>query len=83
MKGVKFVNRLGCRGGVYASNALALIQYHSHIVPVIEGAIIATKKKLERKSTATARKQLDKLANIMPTIDPDLVQERLYGKSNV
>ena len=64
MKGVKFVNRLGCRGGVYASNALALIQYHSHIVPVIEGAIIATKKKIERKSTATARKQLDKLANM-------------------
>ena len=26
---------------------------------------------------------LDKLANIMPTIDPELVQERLYGKSHV
>ena len=23
---------------------------------------------------------LDQLANIMPTIDPDMVQERLYGK---
>jgi len=23
--------------------------------------------------------QLDKLANILPTIDPDLVQRRLYG----
>ena len=23
---------------------------------------------------------LDKLANIMPTIDPEMVQERLYGK---
>ena len=23
---------------------------------------------------------LDKLANIMPTIDPELVQQRLYGK---
>ena len=26
---------------------------------------------------------LDKLASIMPEIDPDLVQERLYGKSHV
>ena len=26
---------------------------------------------------------LDKLANLMPEIDPDLVQERLYGKSHV
>jgi hypothetical protein len=26
---------------------------------------------------------LDKLANIMPTIDPELVQERLYGKSHL
>ena len=26
---------------------------------------------------------LDKLANIMPTIDPELVQQRLYGKSHV
>ena len=26
---------------------------------------------------------LDKLATLMPTIDPELVQERLYGKSNV
>ena len=24
--------------------------------------------------------QLDKLANIIPTIDPELVQQRLYGK---
>ena len=24
---------------------------------------------------------LDKLANIIPTIDPELVQKRLYGKS--
>ena len=24
--------------------------------------------------------QLDKLANILPTIDPDLVQRRLYGQ---
>ena len=24
---------------------------------------------------------LDKLANIMPTIDPELVQKRLYGKA--
>ena len=26
---------------------------------------------------------LDKLANIMPIIDPELVQKRLYGKSYV
>ena len=26
---------------------------------------------------------LDKLANLMPTIDPELVQKRLYGKSHV
>jgi hypothetical protein len=26
---------------------------------------------------------LDKLANIMPQIDPELVQTRLYGKQNV
>ena len=26
---------------------------------------------------------LDKLATIMPTIDPELVQQRLYGKSHV
>jgi len=26
---------------------------------------------------------LDKLANIMPEIDPDMVQQRLYGKSHV
>ena len=26
---------------------------------------------------------LDKLASIMPEINPDLVQERLYGKSHV
>lgn len=26
---------------------------------------------------------LDKLANIMPTIDPEMVQRRLYGKSHV
>ena len=26
---------------------------------------------------------LDKLANIMPEIDPELVQTRLYGKSHV
>ena len=26
---------------------------------------------------------LDKLANLMPEINPELVQERLYGKSNV
>ena len=26
---------------------------------------------------------LDKLANLMPTIDPELVQQRLYGKSHV
>lgn len=27
--------------------------------------------------------QLDKLANLMPTINPELVQERLYGKKYV
>ena len=26
---------------------------------------------------------LDKLANIMPTVDPEMVQRRLYGKSHV
>jgi len=26
---------------------------------------------------------LDKLANIMPTVDPEMVQRRLYGKQNV
>ena len=26
---------------------------------------------------------LDKLAKIMPTVDPELVQKRLYGKSHV
>ena len=26
---------------------------------------------------------LDKLANIMPTIDPEMVQQRLYGKKYV
>jgi hypothetical protein len=26
---------------------------------------------------------LDKLANIMPTIDPEMVQQRLYGKKHV
>ena len=26
---------------------------------------------------------LDKLANVMPKIDPELVQRRLYGKSHV
>ena len=25
---------------------------------------------------------LDKLANLMPTVDPELVQNRLYGKRN-
>ena len=64
MKGVKFVNRLGCRGGVYASNALALIQYHSFIVPVIENAIIDTARRIERKPTVTAKNQLEKFKNI-------------------
>ena len=26
---------------------------------------------------------LSKLANIMPTIDPEMVQQRLYGRQNV
>ena len=26
---------------------------------------------------------LDKLANIMPTVDPEMVQQRLYGKKYV
>jgi hypothetical protein len=26
---------------------------------------------------------LDKLATIMPKVDPELIQKRLYGKSNV
>ena len=64
MKGVKFVNRLGCRGGIYASNSLATIQYHSFIVPVIEKAIVDTAQRIQRKPTVTAQKQLEKLKNI-------------------
>lgn len=32
---------------------------------------------------AMAGNPLDKLAHIMPTIDPEMVQERLYGKKHV
>ena len=59
-KGVKIVNRLGSRGGVYAANSLAIIQYREHIVPVIEAAII----KAATKTTVAGAKQLTKLKNI-------------------
>ena len=32
---------------------------------------------------ATEGSPLDKLANIIPTIDPEMVQRRLYGKQHI
>ena len=74
VKGVKFVNRLGSRGGVYSSNSLAVIQYHKHIVPVIEAAIV----KAASKTTTAGAKQLSKLKDIFNMLTIDWKRTRLF-----
>jgi len=74
VKGVKIVNRLGSRGGVYSSNSLAVIQYHKHIVPVIEAAIV----KAAGKTTAAGAKQLTKLKDIFNMLTINWERTRLF-----
>ena len=74
VKGVKIVNRHGSRGGVYSANSLAVIQYHKHIVPVIEIAIV----KAADKTTAAGAKQLSKLKDIYNMLTIKWERTRLF-----
>ena len=74
MKGVKIVNRRGSRSGIYPANSLAIIQYHNHIVPVIESGIAKT----SRKTTAAAKKQLAKLTSIFNMLTIHWNRTHLY-----
>ena len=74
MKGVKIVNRRGSRAGIYAANSLAIIQYHNHIVPVLESGIAKT----ARKTTAAAKKQLARLTMIFDMLTKNWKRTHLY-----
>ena len=74
VKGAKIQNRLGSRGGIYSANSLAVIQYHKHIVPVIEQAIV----KAAEKTTAAGAKQLSKLKDIYNMLTAKWERTRLF-----